>query len=233
MSKTAYQKTVLVVDDDAELSEILARYLDGRGFTAFTARNGTEGFKTALAKKPDLVITDVEMPFMDGFALCKKIKNSTALNDTPVIIMSGKKISEMDLVSGYGFGADDYVIKPFSYPVLLAKTNALLRRSHKTDRKKSRITRAGLEIYAEGRAVKIKGRTVKLTSKEFDILFLLVSKEGKVHTFNGLLETVWGYDLADYNNPHTVEVHISNLRRKLGPLGKRIKAVAGHGYKFE
>jgi len=233
MTETPTRKTALIVDDDKELSEILYRYLDGRGFSVITAKNGAEGFRTALSKKPDLVITDVEMPLMDGFALCKKIKDSQALSDTPVIIMSGKKISEMDLVAGYGLGADDYVIKPFSYPVLLAKAKALLRRSGKGPAKKMKIKKAGFEIDLEGRSAKLKSRALKLTSKEFDLLALLISNEGKILTFNSLLETVWGHNLADYNNPHTVEVHISNLRKKLGPHGKRIKAVAGHGYKFE
>ena len=227
------KETVLIADDDEELLEILSRYLDGRGFTVIAAKNGAEGFKTALAKKPDLVITDVGMPLMDGFALCKKIKESQALARTPVIIMSGKKISEMDLVSGYGLGADDYVVKPFSYPVLQAKVKALLRRVQKSSAKKTKIKKAGLEIDIAGRSAKFKGGVLKLTSKEFDLLVLLVSKEGKVLTFNGLLETVWGRDLADYNDPHTVEVHISNLRKKLDSFGKRIIAVAGHGYKFE
>ncbi|HAF96001.1 MAG: hypothetical protein A2021_05500 [Elusimicrobia bacterium GWF2_52_66] len=227
------KETVLIADDDKELLEILSRYLDGRGFTVIAAENGAEGFKTALAKKPDLVITDVEMPLMDGFALCRKIKESHALTRTPVIIMSGKKISEMDMVSGYGLGADDYVVKPFSYPVLQAKIKALLRRAPKKNQDRTKIKKAGLEINIAGRAVKFKGGVLKLTSKEFDLLVLLVSKEGKVLTFNSLLETVWGRDPADYNDPHTVEVHISNLRKKLGAFGKRIIAVAGHGYKFE
>ncbi|MCX5784821.1 MAG: response regulator transcription factor [Elusimicrobia bacterium] len=233
MKETTPQKTALIVDDDKELSEILVRYLGGRGFAVLTAKNGAEGFKTALAKRPDLVITDVEMPLMDGFALCKKIKDSQALANIPVIIMSGKKISDLDQVSGYGLGADDYVTKPFSYQVLLAKAKALLRRVRKNPVKAAKIKKAGLEIDIEGRSAKLKGRALKLTSKEFDILVSLVSKECKVLTFNVLLETVWGHDLADYNDPHTVEVHISNLRKKLGLFGKRIKAVAGHGYKFE
>lgn len=225
--------TVLIVEDDKELLETLSRYLDNHGFTVIAAKNGAEGFKTALAKKPDLVITDVEMPLLDGFALCEKIKESQALPRTPVIIMSGKKISETDLVSGYDLGADDYVVKPFSYPVLQAKVKALLRRAGKSSHRKTKIKKAGLEIDIEGRKALLKSRILKLTSKEFDLLVVLVSKEGKVATFNGLLETVWGRDLADYNDPHTVEVHISNLRKKLGPFGKRIIAVAGHGYKFE
>ena len=233
MPEMTAKSTVLIVDDDKELSEILFRYLDGRGFAVLTAKNGAEGFRTALAKKPDLIITDVEMPLMDGLALCKKIKDSQAMSDTPVIIMSGKKISEMDLLSGYGSGANDYVVKPFSYPVLLAKAKALLLRGRKNPAKGKKIKKVGLDIDIEGRSVRLKDRVLKLTSKEFDLLVVLVSKESKVLTFNSLLETVWGHNLADYNDPHTVEVHVSNLRKKLGPFGKRIKSVAGHGYKFE
>lgn len=223
----------LIVDDDAELLGILKRYLENHGVETITASNGAEALASAPAGKPDIIITDVDMPRMDGFALCRRIKENKVLADIPVIIMTGKKISDSDQVAGYGFGADDYVIKPFSYPVLLAKVKAMLRRASKA-KKKAAVKKAGpLEIDAEGRTIKLRGRPVKLTSKEFDLLNTLVSKPGKVLSLNSLLEAVWGYNTADYNDPHTVEVHVSNLRRKIGAFGKRIKAVPGHGYKFE
>lgn len=224
---------MLIVDDDRELLDVLSRYLSGRGFAALTAENGEAGFKTASEKRPDLVMTDVEMPGLDGFSLCKRIKNSPRLAGTPVIIMSGKKIAEMDLVSGYGLGADDYLIKPFSYQVLLAKIKLLLRRFKNETAAGTKIKRAGLELNIDGRAAKLHGRALRLTPKEFDLLALLISKEGRVLTFNSLLETIWGYNTADYNDPHTIEVHISNLRKKLGRFAKHINAVPGHGYKFE
>jgi DNA-binding response OmpR family regulator len=149
--------------------------------------------------------------------------------------MSGKKIAESDLVSGYEKGADDYVIKPFSYPVLLAKVKAVLRRAKERPASKPVVIRkAGFELDLGGRALKVSGKPVKVTSKELDLFALLVSKPGHVLSLNQLLETVWGYDPANYNDPHTVEVHISNLRKKIGArLAARLKSVPGHGYKFE
>jgi len=227
------KERALIVDDDPELLGILKKYLENHGLETITAANGAEAMAAAASGKPDIIITDVEMPRMDGFALCRRIKENKALADIPVIIMSGKKISESDHISGYGHGADDYVVKPFSYPVLLAKTKAMLRRASKGKKKSAFVKKDGLEMDLEGRVIRIKGKPIKLTSKEFDLLATLTSKPGKVLSLNTLLEAVWGYNIADYNDPHTVEVHVSNLRRKVGAFGKRIKAVAGHGYKFE
>lgn len=227
------KERALIVDDDAELLGILRKYLENHGLETISAANGAEALAAAPAGKPDIIITDVEMPRMDGFTLCRRVKENKVLSDIPVIIMTGKKISEADQVAGYGYGADDYVVKPFSYPVLLAKVRAMLRRAARGKKKASVFKAGDLELNLEGRTIKIKGKPVKLTSKEFDLLHTLASKPGKVLSLNSLLEAVWGYNTADYNDPHTVEVHVSNLRRKIGALGKRIKAVPGHGYKFE
>lgn len=223
----------MIVDDDAELLDILRKYLENHGLETITAANGAEALAAAPSGKPDIIIADVEMPRMDGFTLARRLKENRLLAAIPVIIMTGKKVTEADQVAGYGHGADDYVVKPFSYPVLLAKVKAMLRRSSRGKKKTSVFRAAGLEMDLEGRVVRLKGRQVRLTSKEFDLLHALASRPGKVLSLNSLLEAVWGYDPADYNDPHTVEVHVSNLRRKIGPTGKRIKAVAGHGYKFE
>jgi len=229
------QKKALIVDDDRVTLTVLEKFLGNHGFAVMTAYNGAEGLAVLEDARPDIIITDVEMPRMDGFAFCKKIKEDRALASIPVIIMSGKKISENDLILGYGKGADDYVVKPFSYPVLLAKMKALLRRAKESPSQEPvTIKKAGFELDLGGRTLKISGKPVKVTSKELDLFALLVSKPDRVFSLNQLLETVWGYDPANYNDPHTVEVHISNLRKKLGVrLAARVKAVPGHGYKFE
>ncbi|HBA60580.1 MAG TPA: DNA-binding response regulator [Elusimicrobia bacterium] len=227
------KERALIVDDDSELLSILKKYLENHGFETITAANGAQALSAIPSGKPDVIITDVDMPRMDGFTLCRKIKEGKATAAIPLIIMSGKKISEADMVSGYTFGADDYVTKPFSYPLLLAKIKAVIRRSSGGSKKEARLKKGDLEMDLEGRTVKIKGKPVKLTSKEFDLLSALVSNPGRVLSLTGLLEAVWGYNTADYNNPHTVEVHISNLRKKTGSFAKRIVAVPGHGYKFE
>ena len=227
------KERALIVDDDPELLGILKKYLENHGIETISAANGAEALAAAPAGKPDIIITDVEMPRMDGFTLCRRIKDNKVLADIPVIIMTGKKVSEADHVSGYGYGADDYVLKPFSYPVLLAKIKAMLKRAARGKKKEAVKKKGDLELNLEARTIKIKGKPVKLTSKEFDLLSTLTANPGRVLSLNSLLEAVWGYNTADYNDPHTVEVHVSNLRRKIGAFGKRIKAVAGHGYKFE
>lgn len=223
----------LIVDDDAELLAILKRYLESHGLETVLAADGVKALAAAASSKPGIIITDIDMPHMDGFTLCRKIKESKSLGETPIIIMSGKKVSEADMVSGYTFGADDYIIKPFSYPLLLAKIKAVIRRAGGRAKRTPLLKKGGLEMNMEGRTAKLNGKILKLTSKEFDLLTALVSNPGRVLSLTGLLESVWGYNTADYNNPHTVEVHISNLRKKTGGFSKRIMAVPGHGYKFE
>ncbi len=228
------QKKALIVDDDGAMLDVLGKYLGNHGFSVLTARNGSEGLAVLEDVGPDIIITDAEMPGMDGFTFCRKIKESRSSAAIPVIIMSGKKIAERDVVSGYDTGADDYIIKPFSYPVMLAKVKAVLRRVRPHTAAPAIIKKDGFELDLGGRGLKISGRPVKVTSKELDLFAILISKPGRVLSLNQLLETVWGYDPAKYNDPHTVEVHISNLRKKLGAkLAARLRAVPGHGYKFE
>lgn len=229
------RKTILIVDDDRDLAAVLARYLSSHELSVMTAYNGAEALAVLGDKTPDLILTDVEMPGMDGFAFCRKLRESKATALIPVVFMSGKKKTEADMLSGYTGGADDYMLKPLSFSVLLAKIKALLKRAGEAPLPKAvKIKRSGFEIDVDGRALRISGRPVRVTSKEFDLFSMLVSKPGRLLSVNQLIENVWGFDPADYNDPHTVEVHISNLRKKLGPrLSARIKAVAGHGYKFE
>lgn len=227
--------TVLIVDDDKSMLDVLARYLGNHGFSILTAYNGEEGLAALENARPDMIITDAEMPRMDGFSFCAKVKQKRASADIPVIIMSGKKTAERDLVSGYDTGADDYIVKPFSYAVLLAKVKAILKRAgpHRSAGP-AVIKKDGFELDLGGRALKVSKRPVKVTSKELDLFALLISRPGRVFSLNQLLQTVWGYDPARYNDPHTVEVHMYNLRKKLGvKLAARLKAVPGHGYKFE
>ncbi|HOW90315.1 MAG TPA: response regulator transcription factor, partial [Elusimicrobiales bacterium] len=123
------QKKILIVDDDKDLLDVLGRYLRDHGFSTTAARDGAEGLAVIKDFRPDVVITDAQMPGMDGFAFCRKLRENRASASIPVIIMSGKKTTESDILSGYDRGTDDYVIKPFSYPVLLAKIGAVIRRA--------------------------------------------------------------------------------------------------------
>lgn len=226
-------KKILLVEDDRQMLEVMRRYLENHDYAVIFTDNGSEALIMARDSRPDLVVADAGLPGLDGFGLCKALKASRETSGMPVIIISGARTEDEDIVEGYGAGADDYLPKPFAYPVLAAKIGAVLRR-YAGARPGTAITEGGLQLVPEARTVKAGGRPVKLTRKEFDLLTLLLEKKGRVLGVPFLLETVWGYDMASYDNPHTVETHISSLRKKLGPeLGRRIQSVTGHGYKFE
>lgn len=225
---------ILLVDDDKTVLDSTRRYLQGRGFQVVHTDSGSEAVILARESRPDLIITDAEMKGLDGFALCKVIKETPGLAKVPVIIISGSKISEDDILTGYNKGADDYILKPFSFPVLLAKMKVVMQRYEAFREKTGNISRLGMVIDPSARTVTIKAGVIPLTRKEFDLLTTLITGEGRLLSVPYLLETVWGYDPASYNDPHTVGVHISSLRKKLGAeIGAHIVSVTGHGYKFE
>lgn len=225
---------ILLVDDDRQMLDVMRRHLEARGFAVSFTDNPSEGLILARDLKPAAVITDAEMPGMDGLTLCRAVKESAGKNGLPVILISGKMTEEDDILSAYDKGADDYLIKPFSMPIMLAKVAAVLRRYSAPAEAGDSIKAEGVELDPGGRKVTIKGQPVKLTRKEFDLLALLLTSPGKVLSPGHLLEKVWGYDPAEYNDTHTVEVHLSNLRKKLGAeLSARIASVTGVGYKFE
>jgi DNA-binding response OmpR family regulator len=225
---------ILLADDDKTLRDAAARYLEGKGYAVVKAESGTSAAVLAGAERPDLIITDAEMAGLDGFALCRAVKETPGLTHTPVIIISGRKISDEDIVEGYGRGADDYILKPISLPVLLVKIKAVLRRYEAFRGEAGRIARYGMVVDPSARTVTVDGAAAHLTRKEFDLLTALLGAEGRVLSVSHLLDSVWGYDPAMYNDPHTVGVHVSSLRKKLGhEIGAHIVSVTGHGYKFE
>jgi DNA-binding response OmpR family regulator len=224
---------ILVVEDDRQMLDVIRQYLESRDFRVIFTDNGSEGLIMAKDSKPDLAVLDANLPGLDGFSLCRALKSSPETAHMPVILISGDRIDDEDIVEGYDRGADDYLAKPFDFQVLTAKINAVLRRYGAT-RTSAVLREKGLELDPEGRTVKLGGKPVQLTRKEFDLLTLLLEKKGRVLGVPYLLETVWGYDMATYDKPHTVETHVSSLRRKLGEkLAERIQSVTGHGYKFE
>ncbi|PIS46916.1 MAG: DNA-binding response regulator [Elusimicrobia bacterium CG08_land_8_20_14_0_20_51_18] len=229
------KKKILLVEDDRKMLDVMRRYLENCGFSVLFTDNGSEALMFVRDSKPDLVVADVGLPGLDGFAMCKAIKSSSESASMPVIIISGGKTGEADIVEGYGKGADDYLTKPFAFSVLAAKINAVLRRFGAVSGPAAKkIKEQGLVLDPSGRTVKVAGKPVVLTRKEFDLLTLLLEKKGRVLGVPYILETVWGYDMTTYDNPHTVETHISSLRKKLGAkLGARFVSMTGYGYKFE
>lgn len=226
-------KTILVVDDSESLRKVVKAALERQGYRVLTAVDGEQALGVIGESKPDLVLTDADMPSMGGHALCRVLKKGKQTRSIPVVIMSGELVEDKDVVSGLESGADDYILKPLAMPVLMARLGAVLRRFDPTPESAAALKSGGLEVDPVGREVRAAGKPVPLTRREFDLLLYLVENAGKVVPAGRILENVWGYDLALYNDPHTVEVHISRLRKKLGPAGERIVAYRGVGYKFE
>jgi DNA-binding response OmpR family regulator len=225
---------VLVVDDDATLRGVLKRLLETEGHAVVQAGSAAEGLLTAQDSRPDIVLADIEMPGMNGFELCRVLKRDERTRSIPVILLTGAFKDDEDVVTGVSEGADDYLLKPVSGKLLAAKMTAVLRRYDAPKELDSMLRSGGLALDVAGRTVTVKGKRVALTRKEFDLLTTFLRQPGRVLKFNYLLETVWGYDPATYNDPHTVEVHVSSLRRKLGPeTGTKIVNVPTLGYRFE
>lgn len=225
---------ILVVDDDRAILALVKKFLTASGMTVMVSDDGSEALLLVRDSKPDLILCDAAMPGLDGHALCRRIKTEATTGAIPVILMSGERVDDKAMLQGFEGGADDYVLKPFSLPVLLARLQAVLRRYATAHGDSETLRKCGLELDAAGRTVKVGKAPVSLTRKEFDLLAVLVEKSGKVLSIPYLLETVWGYDPADYNDPGTVEVHVYHLRKKLGPaLAKRIMNLPGLGYKFD
>ncbi|MBE3587750.1 MAG: response regulator transcription factor [Thermoanaerobacteraceae bacterium] len=226
-------KNILVVDDEVKIRELVKMYLEKEGFRVVEASDGAAALDY-LAREPfDLVILDLMMPAVDGWAVCREIRKQ----DKPVaIIMLTARGEEIDRVLGLELGADDYVVKPFSPRELVARVKAVLRRTGKGEgRQEQELLRYnGLIIDSSSRKVEINGQPVNLTPKEYELLYFLAQSPGRVFTREQLLEKVWGYDF--FGDMRTVDTHITRLREKLSRVTgapQYIVTVWGVGYKFE
>lgn len=226
--------TLLIVDDSREILAVLKRQLEGQGYAVMVADNASEAVMVAEESRPDLILTDNDMPGLNGRAFCRILKRKPETSSIPVIMMSGIGIQEPDAIQGYESGALDYLIKPISPRILFAKVKALLAARDNAVTSDEAMKFAGLALSVSARTAKVDGNLVKLTPREFDLLAALLENRGRVLSVNHLLTTVWRCDPAEYNDPRSIEVHVSRLRKKLGPkLAKHIVNVTGHGYKLE
>ncbi|MCM8769865.1 MAG: response regulator transcription factor [Candidatus Omnitrophica bacterium] len=224
------QKVVAIVEDEADIRELVETHLHQALFQTVAYENGSS-FLTSLARQiPDLVILDLMLPDMDGLDVCRFLKNDPRWATIPVLMLTAKA-TETDKVVGLEVGADDYVIKPFSPLELVARVKALLRRA--TLSTKEKIIRLGnlLTLNVDQYQVTVQGKQIHLTASEFRILQLLASSPGRVFTRKQILDFLWGQEKAVIDR--TVDVHIMNLREKLGVAGSKIKGVRGIGYKLE
>lgn len=222
-------KTILVSDDNPKINEILQKYLKSEGYAVVTALDGQQALDLFFSHAPDLVLLDVMMPKLDGFAVCQQIRR---VSDVPILMITAKG-EDADRISGLDFGADDYIVKPFSTGELMARIRAVLRRSsEKTSRRN--IFVANLLIQPELSLVKIGGQVVQLTRKELDLFCILASNPGRVFTRDNLLTMAWGYNTE--STDRTIDTHIKRLRAKLDEFDHpcwQIKTVWGIGYQFE
>lgn len=222
---------ILIVDDEKNFRELLARYLKNHSFSVITASNSKEAIELLSKHKPNLIITDVDLPYVDGFELLKSIRNSSKYSKLPVILISGKKTAEIDMIEGYNKGSDDYLIKPFSLEVLVAKIKSMLKNRNLCS-SDGIIKFNELIVNESSKEIIYKDKKIKLTRKEFEILLLFIKNLNRVFSKYEILELIW--QQTNNYNPHTVETHISSLRKKLpSSIAKKIINISGYGYKLE
>lgn len=226
-------RRVLVVDDEKAIVRLVTFNLEKEGFVTFKACDGEEALRIVREEKPDLVILDIMLPRIDGFEVCKRIRQESV--QTAIIMLTAKD-QEIDTVLGLELGADDYITKPFSPRELVARVKAVLRRTvPKEEYVRSSETRiGGLVINSGSYEVTVDGKPVELTPKEFELLDFLARNAGRVMTRDALLNNIWGYSYA--GDTRIVDVHVSHLREKIENNPKNpvyIKTVRGVGYKFK
>ncbi len=225
------QTTILVVDDEQAVTDLLAYNLRKTGYTVLTAANGRDALHLAMEGKPDLILLDVMIPEMDGLDVCRELRKTSAV---PIIMITARG-EEIDRVVGLELGADDYVCKPFSVRELMARIKAVLRRGT-TGGASTTLLKGplGLEIDVESRRASVSGHPLELTRLEFDVLLLLLQNAGRVLTRERLLELAWGYDFN--GDTRAVDSTVKRLRAKLraaGPGVDVLEAVRGLGYRMK
>jgi DNA-binding response OmpR family regulator len=224
---------VLVVEDEADVAEMIRYNLGKEGYDVRLAATGIDALRQAKEAKPDVILLDIMVPQLNGWEICRRLKQDRETVAIPVIMVTGR-VEEGDKVLGFEMGADDYVTKPFSPRELLARVRAVVRRGRPGDADAGQVLRAGdLEIDRRRFEVKMKGRLVELTRKEFDLLATLIRTPGRVFGREELLDLVWGQD--GFVEPRTVDVHVARLRAKFtaarAPM-PAIETVRGVGYRF-
>lgn len=221
-------KKILIVEDEANIRELLRLYLEREGYTVLEAENGVEGIKKWKSDKPDMLLLDVMMPVMDGWAVCREIR---AESDVPIIMLTAKG-ETADRVSGLEMGADDYIVKPLEMPEVIARVRAVFRRMAPDDAPE-KLSFDNLVIDKQAYDLVIKGKRVDAPPKEIELLYFLASNPNRVFTRAQLLDEVWGFDY--FGDTRTVDVHVKRLREKLEGVSDKweVKTVWGVGYKFE
>lgn len=223
--------SILIADDNKQITSILEEYAKKEGFTPQIALDGREALDLFWQGQPDIILLDVMMPKMDGFEVCREIRKTS---NVPIIMITARG-EDFERIMGLDIGADDYIIKPFSPGEVMARVRAILRRISRTDDQKQQIySFENLQINLDDYIVKVDNQKVSLTKKEIEILWTLATNKNRVFSRDHLLSSVWGYDY--FGDSRTVDSHIKRLRAKLDGFehGRwAIKTIWGVGYKFE
>ncbi len=218
----------MVIEDEKEIRDLLRYNLERAGFRVATAGDGEEGLKSVFASRPDAVVLDLMLPGLNGLEVLRELRGESTTRDLPVLVLTARG-AEMDKLLGFEHGADDYLTKPFSVRELVARLQALLRRTRAV-RTDAAIESGPLRIDPLAREVTLRGRPLTLTPREFDLLAFLATHPGRALSRDELLRKVWGYDYV--GETRTVDVHVRRLRAKLGEKPRLIETVTGAGYKF-
>ncbi len=223
------KESILVIDDEKDLIELVRYNLEKEGFRVLSALDGEAGMSIATEERPDAIIVDLMLPGIDGLDVCRRLRAAERTARIPVIMLTAKS-SESDRVVGLELGADDYVTKPFSPRELAARLKAVLRRSSPQQQNRGMVRRGELLIDPERHEVSCADTPLTLTATEFRLLLLLAGRPGRVFSRNEIIDATLGRDVTVLDR--TVDVHVVSLRRKLGRCGHWIETVRGFGYRF-
>ncbi|MBN2225932.1 MAG: response regulator transcription factor [candidate division Zixibacteria bacterium] len=224
------EQKVLVIEDDRDIAELVEYNLSREGYQVTRAYTGEEGLQKAKTIKPDLILLDLMLPGLDGLDVCRSLKRDSDTDNIPIIMLTAKS-EEADIVAGLEIGADDYISKPFSPRVLLARIHAVMRRkSEPPPEGMVPLSFRDLSIDPGRHEVRVAGTPITLTSTEFRLLHFLAQRPGWVFTRDQIMDSTHGEDTVVTDR--SIDVHIAGLRKKMGPCGKYIETVRGVGYRF-
>ncbi len=227
------QKTVLIVDDEANICELIRLYVEKEGYRAVIANDGQRAVEKFRSAKPDIVLLDIMLPIKDGWQVCREMR---AIDNTPIIMLTAKG-ETFDKVLGLELGADDYIVKPFEPKELIARMKAVLRRTaaqyNGEEDKEEELRFDGLRINQATYEIYLGDKKIEMPPKEFELLYFLAKNTNKVFTRDQLLDEIWGYEF--FGDSRTVDVHIKRIREKIESENRNwhLKTVWGVGYKFE
>ena len=217
---------ILLVDDEPRIARVVRDMVEGADWQFAYADNGADALDAVARETPDLIIMDVMMPKMDGWQTCREIRQSSKV---PIIMLTARG-DERDELQGFNLGVDEYISKPFSPKILVARVNALLRRSNVLDADEH-VEAGGIVVDKAAHQVQVDGKDVELSYKEFELLSYFLENQGIALSREKILNNVWNYDY--FGDARTIDTHVKKLRSKLGEKGEYIKTIWGMGYKFE